>query len=83
MIPDSNAHVLLVGVEARFQTTVASQDVVLLEHVDDNIAGLVGGQHLAEEVVGLRRHDAQEWDGAELLLKIGTLVDRIIIPRTG
>ena len=58
MIPNGNAHILLVGVKTRLQATVACQDVMLLQHVDDDFTGLVGRQHLAEEVVGLSRHNA-------------------------
>ena len=53
MVANGNAHVLLVGVETWFQTAVARQDVVLLEHVDDNLTGFVGWQYFTKEIVRL------------------------------
>ena len=69
MIADGNAHILLVRVESGFAAAVARQDVELFQHLDNDTAGPIGGQHLTEEVVGLRRHDTQEGNAMQLLFK--------------
>ena len=77
MIAHGNAHILLVGIETWFQTTVACQDIVLAQHVDNDLRSAIRRQHLAEEVVGLGRHHTQIGNGAQLLLKVSTLGDKL------
>jgi hypothetical protein len=53
MVADGNTHILFVGGKARFPTTVPGQDIMLLEHIDDNLTGSIGRQYFTKEIVSL------------------------------
>ena len=50
---------------------------MLPKHIHHDVLGRIGRQHLAQEVVGLGRHDAEEADGAQLSLEVGALADEL------
>jgi hypothetical protein len=73
MVADGNTHILFVGGKARFTTTVPGQDIMLLEHIDDNLTGSIGRQDFTKEIVSLGGHDTEERDGAQLTSEVVTL----------
>ena len=70
MVPDGDAHILLT-VEARLVAAVASQDIMMLQHIENDFIGCSGRQDLTEEKVGLRGHHPKETDASQLLFKVG------------
>ena len=78
MIAHGDAHILLSGVESRLLAAVARQDIVLTEHVDDNLSGRIRWQHLTEEIIGLRGHYTEEGHRAQMLFKAVALCQELI-----
>ena len=77
MVTDSDAHVLFAGIQSWLTAAVTGQDIILLEHVDDYLAGCIGRQYLAKEIVCLRGHHAEEGNGTQLLLEVIPFLDEL------
>ena len=72
MISDCDSHILS-AIEAGLVAAVASQDIVMLEHIEYNLICCLWRKDFTEEIVRLRWHDTKETDASEFLLEVISL----------
>ena len=72
MVTNSYSHVLPVS-KTWFAGTVTGKDVEILQNLNDDLTRCKWRKNLTQEVIGLRRHDAEEGYLAQLLFEVSTL----------